>query len=61
MEKKMNETSYDIGYEAFFEGKEVSDNPFSYENDLKSYGDWEQGWYGGLAYSEYEEQQYRTL
>jgi hypothetical protein len=57
--KMQNEDGYDEGYNAYFNGMDLSENPH-YIDNIK-YSEWESGWYSALAYSEYEEQQYRGL
>ena len=55
----MKNDPYDDGYECYFDGISLSENPYSYQSE--NYLQWEAGWISGLGYSEYEEQQYRGI
>jgi ribosome modulation factor len=39
-----NHTAYDEGYDAYWDGVNVSDNPYDEEKDADARLSWEQGW-----------------
>ena len=56
----MKPTAYDEGWNSYFSGISLSNNPHSYDlEECSNHMEWEAGWYSALSYSEYEEQQYR--
>ena len=40
----MNQEAYDIGYDAYWEGAETTDNPYDPEEDAEAFRSWEDGW-----------------
>ena len=40
----MNNEAFGEGYDAYWEGVDVSDNPYDEENESDSHLSWEQGW-----------------
>jgi len=56
----MNKLPYDIGWDAYFDGKLISENPYPYGEleECTQHMEWEDGWKSAAAYNEYEEDQY---
>ncbi len=40
----MNYEAYDIGYDAYWEGAELTDNPYDPKEEADAYQSWEEGW-----------------
>ncbi len=40
----MNQEAYDAGYDAYWEGAALTDNPYNAEVEADAFESWEQGW-----------------
>jgi ribosome modulation factor len=40
----MNLEAYDIGYDAYWDGAEISENPYDVETEADANKSWEDGW-----------------
>ena len=40
----MNNEAYDQGYDAYWEGVDVNDNPYDQEKDADGFASWTNGW-----------------
>jgi ribosome modulation factor len=40
----MNQDAYEAGYDAYWDGGDVSENPYNQETDAEGYRSWEEGW-----------------
>jgi hypothetical protein len=40
----MNNEAYEAGYDAYWDGVDISDDPYDRETQAKEFQDWEQGW-----------------
>lgn len=49
---------FNEGYEAYFNGIDIDKCPYQL---IEKQQIWNDGWYAGYAYHEYEEQQYRGM
>ena len=40
----MDNEAYDIGYDAYWDGAEVTENPYDADDEADSFKSWEDGW-----------------
>ena len=40
----MNLDAYEVGYDAYWDGADVSENPYNQETEAVEYRSWEEGW-----------------
>ena len=40
----MNQEAYDAGYDAYWDGEELAENPYDAEEEPESFRCWEEGW-----------------